>query len=333
MTESLAGIARTMEEESQVEFEFGKFISQMRLDVVFKELSDISPGEPWLSSGLHAFAVMNIDHVGALLSLRLDEALTAFKTAKYLKPSRAASLLQASCDFEYLQPLADAATEAERVLVSVQKSRDNVQKLTKYARTETLDSTARKRIVLTLCATLGDLGPIARGSFITYSLQVEIYFRVVMVANHLLSDGSQRHNLDLDVREFVARWLECEYPIDGGWEKHDDLARRRMKNLRTASVKHPLPASKAAILYFNLTELIDEGHLIIPKEEVEGEEQTVLQRQYQARVVRPLSLDVLMSKVRSSLAVGSLIHALGALSRAVEGLSRAMDGLSRSVEG
>ena len=333
MTESLAGIARTMEEESQIEFEFGKFISQMRLDVVFKELSDICPGEPWLSSGLHAFAVMNIDHVGALLSLRLDETLTAFKSAKFLKPSRAASLLQASCDFEYLQPLADAATEAERALVSVQKSRDNVQKLTKYARTDTLDSTARKRIVLTLCATLGDLGPIARGSFINYSLQVEIYFRVVMVANHLLSDGSQRHNLDLDVREFVARWLECEYPIDGGWEKHDDLARRRMKNLRTASVKHPLPASNAAILYFNLTELIDEGHLIIPKEEAEGEEQTVLQRQYQVRVVRPMSLDVLMSKVRLSLAVGSLIHALGALSRAVEGLSRAMDGLSRSVEG
>ena len=104
MTESLAEVARTMEEKSQIEFEFGKFISNMRLDVVFNELSVISPGEPWLTSGLHAFALMNIDQVGGLPGLRLDEAMTAFKNTTFVKPNRAASLLQASCDFEYLQP-------------------------------------------------------------------------------------------------------------------------------------------------------------------------------------------------------------------------------------
>ena len=153
-----------------------------------------------------------------------------------------------------------------------------MQKLTKFPREDPLDSVTKKRIVLTLSAALGDLGPIARGTFISYPLQVEIYFRLIMVANHLLKDGSQRHNIDLDVRKCVARWLECDYPIEGGWEKHDDLARRRMKNMRTANVKHSLPASEAAILYFNLTELVDEGHLIIPKEEVEGEDQTAVQR-------------------------------------------------------
>ena len=244
--------------ESQIEHNFGEYEGGLSIRVLFESLQTFSKTEPWSAKGVPTFHAGGVEFVANLKQIREDECVTLFSKSEFYMPARAAKLLKAACDLDFLQP--DLPAEVAGLDV-VKRLRDNVQKLQKFERVDLLDQGTMKRICLILSSCMGDLGPIAHGSFIQYPLMVEVNARLFLIANQLLADGSQRHNLDIDIREFISRWINRYFPVQGGWEKHDQTSRRRFKNARTNVYKHTHPATVLDIEYFCLTEVVDKGLL------------------------------------------------------------------------
>ena len=153
-----------------------------------------------------------------------------------------------------------ADTSAED-LADVERLKDNIQKLGNHPRTNVLDIQKKKYLTQILNAVFSDLGPLPVGWTITYPMQTEIGSRLALISNKLMPDGSQRHNLDHDIREFEACYLNLELPAKGGIEFYDHLGECRWRNLRTARHSHPEPATEEEITYFDLGELVESGHV------------------------------------------------------------------------
>lgn len=246
--------------ESQLAFHYGEYQSTLLIGTVFEQLKVLSRDEPWVQATT-IFNNASVHTEEDLTRQRLDQVVTLFKATGFTEPTLAATLLKMACKIQYDE--APSQELREMCARNTQNGRANSQKLTRIPRTAAFDGNAKIRITKLMNATLGDLGPIPHGSVVGYTLRKKLGVRLLTVANLLLEDGSQRHNLDYDVRDWMARYLNRYFPGDGSVEDDQVYLRNKWRNLRGSTTQVPgkLIEDEEAVEFFNLAELIEKGKI------------------------------------------------------------------------
>lgn len=262
-------MSHTSPHESQLEFRFGEYQSTQLISTVFESLGKVSSNEPWMD----AATVLNRDNIwfeADLQSRREDEVTTAFSAAKFKAPGAATALVAVACNLTYADPVSREQEELHER--QRDRGRQNNQKLTRIARTTKWDGDAKIRVVKVLNRALGDLGPIPLGSVVGYKLRMMIGIRLLVVGNLLLEDSSQRHNLDFDVRDWLARYLNRYFPGDGGLDEENAYLRNKWRNFRGGGnhVPEQLLQSEEDLKFFNMVELKEKDKLVAEAEKAQS---------------------------------------------------------------
>ena len=250
--------------EGQPQFEFGSKNVDVKLADVASQLTPLERGN-WLG----AMAALgsepnNIRHCGALSDLREDVVVEVFKNAGFERPKIAASLLALACDVTWQGPEMSTSGLEKKEKADSSK-RNNLQKLTRFKRTTSFNADSKKRLVKVLNLLTADLDPTHPGTTIAYPMRTELGARLYLAGNFLLKDGSQRHNIDADVKEFIARYLDRYFPYGNdadGVQRYETYIFSRWRNGRCGSYMVPPKCLEPEFLdFYQLHDLKKKGHL------------------------------------------------------------------------
>lgn len=248
--------------ENEVKFRFNEYQPTLLITAALDGLSQMVSDEPW-SEAATCFGRANLTVVSQLLAKRESEIVEIFQAAKFSGAAAAAALLALACKLSWAQPPA-REMDGAALQRDIENGRKNSQVLSRVPRTCKYDGPAKIRIVQLLNATLSDLGPIPSGSVVGYTIRSKIGARLVTVGNLILSDGSQRHNLDYDTRDWVARYLDRYFPDDKGVDGYVEYLKSRWRNLRGGILHLPpeILDSQENMEYFNLVDLKGKGKCV-----------------------------------------------------------------------
>ena len=249
-------------DESQREFVYGERDPLLSISAVVDMLQSIDKRNPW-TAFLAAASMKNASLVGDMEQWTQQEALGVLKVAKFDPEKRtpACDFLCNACNITWA--LVPAPDEEETLAVPIAQT--NVQKLTKRERTTVFGTQAKMDLFKLLKAICIGLKPVPLGGSIDYNTRIELGARMYIGASRFLPDSSQRHNLCLDVRRFLACFCNFFYPFhdDSGLDGYLKYFDSRWRNNRTGSFAVPswMYTSENNLEFFGLTELKEAGHL------------------------------------------------------------------------
>eukprot|EP00966_Prymnesium_polylepis_P064178 1487945-Prymnesium_polylepis.1 len=258
---------------SEEQFHFGHKNYQVKIADLCEELAPMAPEEPF--PRLASLLEMNKDgpvKVVDLFLMREDEMTLYMKATGFTNIAKCISLLKVACDQSFLPSLLvqEGAGADDRAAAQAAR-RDNAQKSTRVARTIVWCEIVRERLLKVLVAATADITPCAAGATVGYECRTELGRRIFVAGHLLLEDGSQRNNLDWDVRDFTAEFLDTFYPYedDTGVEGYKTYLQSRWRNARTGVYKVPGWMLEPAMLdCFKLQECFVGGHLKELKERI-----------------------------------------------------------------
>jgi hypothetical protein len=258
------------EEESQRPFHFGEKNSDVKMHVVLEGMRLFAPVEPW-TLAMGNFDLKKISSVRDLSTITKDMCETIFKASGFQDAPRALALLILALDSPtWQEPPPAPASEGEDQAVKEAKNKkiniDNAQKTFKVARVDVFSDAVKSRLVCILCAMTSDL-VLPTGGSVDFMTRAEIGHRLFLAGHHLLPDGSQRHNLDFDVRELIARFLTRFFHYAGGYEVYDTWLKSRWRNMRTGKyvATKALFASPAIMNTLHVAQLVAHGKVVPTK--------------------------------------------------------------------